>query len=107
MLRSAPVPTTTPPLALGEIGLEDLSGCAIRGYALGERIGAVGFGAVYRAVQALVEREVAVKIILPHYANTPTLFGALRLRPSSSPGWSTRISSRSTTIGASRVSPTW
>ncbi len=51
--------------------MEDLSGRAIRGYVLHERIGAGGFGAVYRATQSSVEREVAVKIILPQYANHP------------------------------------
>jgi serine/threonine protein kinase len=71
VLRSAPAPRSTPPLVLEEIGQEDLSGRAIRGYALGERIGAGGFGAVYHAVQPLVEREVAIKIILPQYANHP------------------------------------
>jgi WD40 repeat protein/serine/threonine protein kinase/DNA-binding XRE family transcriptional regulator len=54
-----------------EIGTEDLTGRAIRGYALAERIGAGGMGAVYRAVQSVVEREVAIKIILPRYANQP------------------------------------
>ncbi|MGH6961717.1 MAG: protein kinase domain-containing protein [Dongiaceae bacterium] len=66
-----PVPTPTPQVAREEIGREDLSGRAIRGYALSERIGAGGFGVVYRAVQPLVEREVAVKIILPEYADHP------------------------------------
>ena len=66
-----PAPTVTPSPKPEEIGTEDLSGRAIRGYALGERIGAGGFGAVYRAVQPLVEREVAIKIILPQYANHP------------------------------------
>src|SRR5574341_1412936 len=69
--RAPEPPTPTPAPALEEIGAEDLSGHAIRGYALGERIGAGGMGAVYRAVQPLVEREVAVKIILPQYANHP------------------------------------
>src|SRR5512143_3813698 len=64
-------PTPTPQVMPEEIGLEDLSGRAIRGYQLGEKIGAGAFGAVYRAVQPLVEREVAVKIILPQYANHP------------------------------------
>src|SRR5512141_2404256 len=63
-------PLSTPP-ELDEIGIEDLSGRVIRGYALGERIGSGGFGAVYRAMQPLVEREVAIKIILPKYANHP------------------------------------
>jgi WD40 repeat protein/transcriptional regulator with XRE-family HTH domain len=67
----SPSPLPTPPVLLEEIGLEDLSGRAIRGFALGERLGAGGYGVVYRAVQPLVEREVAVKIILPQYADHP------------------------------------
>jgi WD40 repeat protein/DNA-binding XRE family transcriptional regulator len=62
-----PTPSPTPE----EIGREDLSGRAIRGYELGERIGTGGFGVVYRAVQPLVEREVAIKIVLPQYADHP------------------------------------
>ena len=37
----------------------------VKGYELRERIGAGGFGAVYRAFQSTVGREVAIKIILP------------------------------------------
>ncbi len=66
-IEPAPTPSPVPE----EIGLEDLSGRSIRGYALGERIGNGGFGVVYRAMQPLVEREVAIKIILPKYANHP------------------------------------
>jgi serine/threonine protein kinase len=51
--------------------VEDLSGHMIKGYELRERIGAGGFGAVYRAYQATVAREVAIKIILPGFANQP------------------------------------
>ncbi len=43
----------------------------IKGYDLRERIGAGGFGAVYRAHQSTVGREVAIKIILPGLANQP------------------------------------
>lgn len=64
-------PLETPAPALDEIGREDLTGRAIRGYSLAERIGAGGMGAVYRAIQPIVEREVAMKIILPVYANHP------------------------------------
>jgi WD40 repeat protein len=38
---------------------------------LGEQIGKGGFGAVYRATQTLIEREVAIKVILPQYADQP------------------------------------
>src|SRR5258708_36961259 len=55
-------PTSTP---------DELKGQTIKGYALHDLIGQGGFGAVYRAQQTLVEREVAVKIILPQYANQP------------------------------------
>lgn len=43
----------------------------IKGYDLRDRIGAGGFGAVYRAYQTTVGREVAIKIILPGLANQP------------------------------------
>jgi len=43
----------------------------IKGYELRERIGAGGFGAVYRAFQSTVGREVAIKVILPGLANQP------------------------------------
>ena len=69
--ESAELPRVTPSPALEEIGREDLTGRAIRGYALAERIGMGGMGSVYRAVQPNVDREVAVKIILPAFANHP------------------------------------
>src|SRR5262249_26349638 len=43
----------------------------IRGYELHDCIGAGGFGAVYRASQQIIGREVAIKVILPEYANQP------------------------------------
>ena len=43
----------------------------VQGYELLERIGAGGFGVVYRALQSSVGREVAVKIIRPAFANDP------------------------------------
>jgi WD40 repeat protein/serine/threonine protein kinase len=51
--------------------MKDRLGQTIQGYELLERIGAGGFGAVYRALQSTVGREVAVKAILPAYANDP------------------------------------
>src|SRR4051812_738787 len=52
-------------------GVEDLGGRVIRGYELHEQIDRGGYGVVYRAHQLLVDRDVAVKIILPQYANHP------------------------------------
>src|SRR5262245_36688000 len=49
--------------------MDNLRGQVIRGYELRERIGAGGFGEVHRAYQPLVGREVAIKVILPKYAN--------------------------------------
>ena len=49
--------------------MNDLSGTCIKGYELQEQIGVGGFGAVYRAYQSAVGREVAVKVILPELAN--------------------------------------
>ncbi len=43
----------------------------VKGYELYERIGSGGFGYVHRAIQTTVGREVAIKIILPHFANHP------------------------------------
>ena len=63
--------TLSPTPASVEIGAEDLRGRAVHGYELGDRIGAGGFGVVYRAFQPTVEREVAIKIILPEFANHP------------------------------------
>ncbi len=50
---------------------KDQSGQILKGYELKQIIGRGGFGAVYRAYQPLVERDVAIKIILPEYANHP------------------------------------
>src|SRR5688572_27914556 len=43
----------------------------VKGYELQQVLGEGGFGAVYRAYQPLVKREVAIKVILPTYANHP------------------------------------
>ena len=41
--------------------MQNLSGQSIKGYRLRDQIGSGGFGAVYRAYQAAVKREVAIK----------------------------------------------
>ncbi|MBX3080515.1 MAG: protein kinase [Anaerolineae bacterium] len=42
----------------------------IKGYEVLELIGQGGFGAVYRAMQPVLGREVAIKVILPEFANS-------------------------------------
>lgn len=46
-------------------------GQELRGYKVMEVVGTGAFGAVYRAQQSVIGREVAIKIILPEYANRP------------------------------------
>lgn len=49
----------------------NLAGQVLKSYEIKERIGVGGFGAVFRAIQPSIGREVAVKIILPEHANKP------------------------------------
>ena len=51
--------------------MKEIVGTKIKGFELKELLGMGGFGAVYLADQPSVGREVAVKVILPEYANTP------------------------------------
>jgi serine/threonine protein kinase/predicted ATPase/DNA-binding SARP family transcriptional activator len=55
----------------GEVEIPTSRARTIGGYELRERIGSGGFGEVYRAYQPSVTRDVAVKVILPQYANHP------------------------------------
>ena len=50
----------------------EIIGKTLRGYELIDTIGEGGFGVVYRARQLVVGREVAIKVILPQFANSPT-----------------------------------
>ncbi len=49
----------------------ELSGQTIKSYDFGDPLGRGGFAEVYRARQHAVLREVAIKIYLPKYANSP------------------------------------
>lgn len=51
--------------------MENLKGRSIKSYAISELIDIGGFGAVYRAMQDGVLREVAIKVINPIFANRP------------------------------------
>ena len=51
--------------------MDTATGRSLQGYELFDRIGSGGFGVVYRAYQSTLGREVAIKIILPGFANHP------------------------------------
>lgn len=51
--------------------MDGIVGQNIKGYEIHEQINGGGFGAVYRAGQSTIGREVAIKIILPKLANKP------------------------------------
>jgi WD40 repeat protein len=51
--------------------MTDLSGWVTKGYKIREVIDKGGFGTVYRAFQSVIGREVAIKMILPIFANQP------------------------------------
>ncbi len=51
--------------------MTDLSGWVTKGYEIRQVIDKGGFGAVYRAFQSVIGREVAIKVILPAFANQP------------------------------------
>ena len=49
--------------------MDDLSNHSVRGYEIRNLLGKGAFGAVYRATQPQINREVAVKIIRPNLAD--------------------------------------
>ncbi len=51
--------------------MDTLSNRIVRTYHIREQIGSGGQGAVYKAYQPAIERDVAIKIILPQYASQP------------------------------------
>lgn len=51
--------------------MHNFVGQTIRGYTFLEKIGAGGQGAVYKAHESAVNRDVAIKVILPEHANKP------------------------------------
>src|SRR5215468_9341825 len=56
---------------LKDLPMTDLTNRTIKSYQFRAKLGEGGFGAVYQAYQAVIEREVAIKAILPEYANRP------------------------------------
>jgi predicted ATPase/DNA-binding SARP family transcriptional activator/tRNA A-37 threonylcarbamoyl transferase component Bud32 len=73
-----PSPETTAlyeKILAGDIVLNAQPTGGIEGYELKEEIGAGAYGSIHRAYQLSVGREVAVKKILPKYANDPEFIG--------------------------------
>ncbi|MFZ0546556.1 MAG: ABC transporter substrate-binding protein [Candidatus Promineifilaceae bacterium] len=58
-------------IVAGELDAAPVKEKGVRGYELREKIAEGAFGVVYRAYQPAVGRDVAIKSILPHYANQP------------------------------------
>ena len=58
-------------ILIGDPSLASASAVAVPGYELGDLIGEGAFGAVYRAVQPSLDREVAVKAIRAELADDP------------------------------------
>ena len=56
---------------LGLLTEEVIFSEGLRGYEIQERLGAGQYGVVYRAFQTAVQRDVAIKTILPRLANQP------------------------------------
>lgn len=56
---------------LGLLTEEEIFSEGLRGYEIRERLGAGQYGVVYRAFQTAVQRDVAIKTILPRLANRP------------------------------------
>jgi len=51
--------------------MDDLTGRTLRGYEIREKIGEGGNGAIYKAYQTEVGRDVVVKVILSRFADSP------------------------------------
>jgi len=64
-------PTPPPHAQPIAFDLDALQGQTVKGYQLRECLGHGGFGAVFRAFQPGVGREVAIKVILPQLADRP------------------------------------
>ena len=51
--------------------MSELTNQTLKGYQIHEHLGAGGFGAVYKAYQPIINRTVAIKVILAQFANQP------------------------------------
>lgn len=73
-LAMAPAARTTEyyeKIRSGDLRFDTTSSQGVRGYELQEQIGEGGYGVIHRALQPVIGREVAIKIIRQKYANNP------------------------------------
>jgi WD40 repeat protein/DNA-binding SARP family transcriptional activator len=73
-LGMVPAPRTTDyyqKIRSGDLQFDSFPQPGVRGYELKEQIGEGSFGAIHRAIQPAVGREVAVKVIRQKFANDP------------------------------------
>lgn len=64
-------PPASPPSMLSSSGRDTLIGQKLQEYIIKERIGVGGMGVVYRAVQALINKEVAIKVLRSDVVTDP------------------------------------
>ncbi|MBL8937396.1 MAG: serine/threonine protein kinase [Archangium sp.] len=64
-------PPASPPSMLSASGRDTLIGQKLQEYIIKERIGVGGMGVVYRAVQALINKEVAIKVLRSDVVTDP------------------------------------
>lgn len=64
-------PPASPPSMLSSSGRDSLIGQKLQEYIIKERIGVGGMGVVYRATQALINKEVAIKVLRSDVVTDP------------------------------------
>ncbi|MDX1437372.1 MAG: protein kinase, partial [Anaerolineales bacterium] len=73
-LGMAPTARTTElyeKIRAGDLSFEQPPDHGVRGYDIKEELGSGVYGTIHRGVQSAIGREVAIKIIIPRYANDP------------------------------------
>jgi serine/threonine-protein kinase len=70
-MKALPRPPPSPPSMLSSSGRDSLVGQKLQEYVIKERIGVGGMGVVYKAVQQLINKEVAIKVLRSDVVTDP------------------------------------